>query len=1468
MKRCVFAAVVFLFLAANVFAQSSTLSGTVQDATGAQIPGVTVTATNTATGVVSTTLTNESGTYNFPIVQPGSYKVSAELGGFQTQTYTDVQVGTAIQVRLNFTLRVAAVAQAVEVSVAADTAIAASSASIGQVLTEQKVRDLPIVGNNVLDLINTMAGVRLDNTFGESGPGVTFAGVSSLQINTVRDGLSVSDGRFNNGVFATTILNPDLVGEIRVILTPVDAELGRGNGQVQIQTRSGTNNYNGSAVWNIRNSALNGNTWANNRNIDGATGLWKPTVPDWQNNHQYTLSYGGPIIKNKTFFFALWDQQINLRRTLITGNVMTDAARQGIFRYFDGWNNGAANALTAGGANPTIAVVDFQGNPLNPGRLPTGAAYAAGQGLKCFSVFGNVKLDGSPFTPSDCPGGTAVVNPAWDSLRPTADSTGYIKKVLNLMPHANYFATGDGLNQAGFRWVLSRHGNVGGGAVTQGQQTDLDRKQFNVKIDHNFNSYHKLSGSWSIERDATDSDTPNWPGGLSFTTARKPQVLTTNLVSTLSPTLLNEARFGIRYTKEGVDAPFERAATKSAAQDWILPGSNGYTALVSPGAGAYAFGGTLNGIFNTNPGQYNGNTSSLYNYGDTISWTKGKHAFKFGGELRFTSTNGYNNVAGGGVVFPPATVQGGAGNNISALNTAANTVALPSTSLLTTSRTNAVNMLYFLAGSVNNVQQLYWINNQQDVANGHWQDVTTVPDGRKYRNTIQREWSGFVKDDWKATRNLTLNLGVRYEYYGSPYIGQGLTSTAAGLGDGLWGVFRTAGNNPFQRWLQPGNLFLTGYGPNASPATALTCALPTCDPSKMTTMQFIGPGTNNPGINAVPSDRNNFGPAVGFAYLLPWFGEGKTTVRGGYQITYGGSGRVVGGGFSNTTEFIIGNPPGNNSIANVTNYISELNGQYLDLRNVAQLVPVRPTNPAVPGGTLAVYSRANLSAYDPNYVTPYTQNFTLSVTRNVTKNVTVDVRYVGTVSRKQDGQINLNTDNIYHNNELFAAIDAARQGADPVLLDQMLAGLNINANVAGYGPVGTVVNGVLQTGGAALRRNQATNLANGNYAAVADFLAGNGTNLPAGTGAGALLSLPAGLTGVQGRLLRNGCDRMAAGQTTVGPNNPTALRCFPEDYIFAVPQLGATSSFGGFAALLTNSAYSNYHSLQSQVTLRPTHGFSYQATYTWSKNLGIPSGTTAFTDPSDRASDYTFTAGHRTHDIRSNGTFELPIGPNKLLLGNSSGWLARLVERWQTSVIWNWNSGARASIVASNGLYANPVPDIVGPFSLNGGSVNWNGDNNPAGNAHGGTYFGNPGPFVTVPDPQCQLTNRTDTMGFNLFNNGSCTLNALALRNPDGTAGQIVLQNPQPGHRGNLGQNSLEVPGNWNFDATASKTFRLSENWWVKGLQLRIDATNVLNHPVPNAPSLLLNSTTTAFGTITTKGNQVRNFQGTLRLNF
>src|SRR5688572_4277177 len=363
----------------------ASVSGTVTDSTNAVIPGVTIRATGVDTGVITTALSNESGTYTFNNLNPGKYTISASLPGFQTKTLTDLNLSQNTSYRYNFELTVSGVNTEVAVSVSGDSILATSGASIGTVLAEQKVRDLPLVGNNVLNLITVLAGIEniaADNAvFGREA--TTFAGVSAQNVSIVRDGIQVQDNRYPNGINSVTTINPDLVGEIRLILTPVDVEIGRGNGTIQYSTRSGTNRYTGSAVWTFRNTALDPNSWTNNRNQapitpGGPSGL--PLQPNWTNIHQGTVSFGGPIVRNKTFFFGLFDMNRNRSRALTNFPVLSPCARLGIFRYFNGWNNedifGDTNVTQANLARyPSVLPDGTPVNPMNngvttPGGLP------------------------------------------------------------------------------------------------------------------------------------------------------------------------------------------------------------------------------------------------------------------------------------------------------------------------------------------------------------------------------------------------------------------------------------------------------------------------------------------------------------------------------------------------------------------------------------------------------------------------------------------------------------------------------------------------------------------------------------------------------------------------------------------------------------------------------------------------------------------------------------------------------------------------------------------------------------------------------------------------------------------------------------------------------------------------------------------------------------------------------------------
>jgi hypothetical protein len=276
---------------------------------------------------------------------------------------------------------------------------------------------------------------------------------------------------------------------------------------------------------------------------------------------------------------------------------------------------------------------------------------------------------------------------------------------------------------------------------------------------------------------------------------------------------------------------------------------------------------------------------------------------------------------------------------------------------------------------------------------------------------------------------------------------------------------------------------------------------------------------------------------------------------------------------------------------------------------------------------------------------------------------------------------------------------------------------------------------------------------------------------------------------------------------------------------------------------------------------------TFQATYTFSKSMQTPlvsfaagnglSTAQSYTNPVERNKDYQLSPGNAAHDFKGYGTFELPIGPGKLLMGSSHGVLARVIEGWQASGIVNLSSGSPANISASyvnassglasqTGLYGNAVPDIVGKFPRDG-KVKWQSVSNPADHNFG-SYFGS---FTRTKDPQC-LAVATQLASF-------CTLQAIA----DST-GNIVLQNAQPGKRGGLGLAALTLPGNWSFDASLAKSVRLTES---KSLQIRMDSTDVLNHPTPSSPFLNTNGNT-PFGSIQDKGGQRRFFKASVRLQF
>jgi hypothetical protein len=1365
-----FAMVALLFLAlimsANAFGQATgTLSGTVQDSTGALIPGVEVSAVNDATGVETMALTNETGTYNFAAMQPGTYTVKASLTGFGTKSFTEVTLSANQTNRLNFVLDVAGQNTAIEVSIAADRILLESSPSVGDLLTQREIVALPSVTNNVLEFINVMAGVTRQGGLGIQGD---FAGVSASNINVVRDGISVNDQRWggNVGLNSATYINQDLVGEMRMILAPVDAETGRGNGQVQLTTRSGTNQFHGSAVWNVRNSALDARTWTDNRTLGGA-----PTVP-WINQNQYTISAGGPIVKNRTFYYGLWDQNMSHSRNTVQGQMLSPCMYKGIFRYYDNWNNGPANAATnTGGTNPVRATVDQLGNPLPPATNPDGSPHNGI--LRHVSLFGQVS--GTP-TP-DCSGMTVGPAPtasgAWDPNRRGFDTSGVYDLLKSRAPQANSWEplggqALDGLNIIGHRWTRT----VDGRDNLYGAGEPNPRKQINVKIDHIFSQNHRVATSYSLEAVNADDTYEGWPDSFEGRVLRKPQVLSVNMTSTLSPTFVNEARMGMSrmgtrvlhaVSVPGRGEQLLELSPKGPGGLPILPQWCAFTGAIMSWCGEN--GGLIGARGNGPSASDTIDTSPRWTIADTLSWTMGKHSYRFGAS--YIKATSKEEVMGSSIVDHayPVTFLGAtqlAPNNAFDRGNATGFRTLMGSqvdaALVTNNSDRMRDLLLFLSGSLARIEMGRFINSPEQVGKS-WNDPLKG-DLMKIRDFQQHEFNSFIKDDWKVTNRLTLNLGLRWDYYGVPYDKNGMAISIVGGGGNLFG--RSGAG--FENWLKPG------------------------ERGQDVEFIFVGPNSPNPDLSVHKRDLNNFGPAVGFSYNVPWLGRDRTVFRGGYQLSYLVTQAA-------TLGPIFQNAPGS-AVQGL--FQGPGGGQYFDMRDVINGMGI-PTEPsALPVRPIPVTNRSTgLTVFDPNYTTPYIQNLTASLTHTFNSKFTLDVRYIGTLSRKLGQNFNINVQNVFQNG-LFEAFEAARAGGESELLNRIFNGIDMRTAATGAPQI--VGQGGL-TGAGFVRADTRfnTNLAMGNYLNMASTL--NTINYNSAIN-----------------------PRLPAITDATSQGNVLRVNGFPENFIVTSPQFGNASLRG-------NMGYRNYHSMQAEFNIRPTYGIQNSLSYTWAKDLG---NTGDYTVPWDRAKDYRLGANSRQHQIRSYGTYNLPIGPNQALLGNTTGVLARVVEGFQLSWIFNIVSGTPQQVTSNrSGWYNNTDAVLVNPaaFDPKSGKVTWETD------AQFGNYFG--GGYVTARDPQCStIAASLQTL---------CTLNAVF-----DSSGGLVFRHTRPGEFGNF-RDQIFGPGDWDMDASIAKRVRLSERL---NMEVRIDGTNIMNHPQPANPNLNIQGGTPAspFGQINSKG--------------
>ncbi|HTZ74066.1 MAG TPA: carboxypeptidase regulatory-like domain-containing protein [Candidatus Aquilonibacter sp.] len=342
--------------------ETASVVGTVTDASGAVIPGATATLTNIGTGVVQTATTNGTGDYDFPLLQVGTYSVKVEAKGFKTYTVPSIPLSAGDRFRADAKLQVGEAAQTVEVSGAVAPALQTDTSNIGSLVPAQSVQDLPLNGRNLIQLVQLQPGVT------SGSPGSIVQGnrpddrrlISSFSVNGQVDTMNnnLIDGMDNNERIIGTIgVRPsiDAVQEMSIQTNKYDASVGRtGGGVVDVITKSGTNDFHGSAYEFFRNKVLNANP---NYSFGGHAAA----NPAFRQN-QYGGSLGGPIKKNKTFFFGDYEKLDYATGTNIANyTVPTLCERGSVLAGLQGYKGSSISCPD--GTSPT-APGDFSDEPL------------------------------------------------------------------------------------------------------------------------------------------------------------------------------------------------------------------------------------------------------------------------------------------------------------------------------------------------------------------------------------------------------------------------------------------------------------------------------------------------------------------------------------------------------------------------------------------------------------------------------------------------------------------------------------------------------------------------------------------------------------------------------------------------------------------------------------------------------------------------------------------------------------------------------------------------------------------------------------------------------------------------------------------------------------------------------------------------------------------------------------------------
>jgi hypothetical protein len=1344
-----------LLVVANAWAQTGTTSlrGTVTDKSDAAIVGANVKISNSQTGFERSTTTGDTGAYEFLALPPGVYTLTVEKESFRKYVQANLELLVNLPATQNVTLQVGSMSQTVEVS-AATVVLNTTDASLGNAFNENQVKQLPLEGRNVPDLLSLQPGVaytgnRADVPDWDTRNGAVN-GARSDQSNVTVDGVESND---EGGAAFTSVLpvTLDSVQEFRVTTSNYNADQGGSSGaQVALVTKSGTNDIHGSVYEYNRNTYTSANDYfVKAAQIDNCVTNGTPlsdrscNTPPKLIRNIFGGSLGGPIKKDRLFLFLNYEGTRRAEAQSVTDVVPSETMKDGVIIY------ACAPILNPDGSVKETSV------QVCPGMTAQGV-----NSPHTIAPVGNTGYYGLGVTQLT----------AMDPLHLGPNSP--VLQYLNTWPKSNSSACGDNHNYDCYNYSapISDTGNV-----------------YIAKMDYNITRDGKqhvsVMGALRNDNNAGAAFYPGLPPSQSIVNYNKGIVV--NYSGVITSNLINNFRYGFVRQSAGVIG--------NSKQDWNELRGLTRDVLAPP----YP-------ITRTHSLQ-----RPTHLFSDDLSWMRGKHTWQIGGQIAFIRTPSISDASSysDGIANASWTTTSGYAQKKSPLNPAWTCTTTDPSSCVPTgipavdaSFANSYDFpLTALLGMVTEVDAQY--NFQRD--GSALSDGTAVS-----RRFAINSYEMYVQDVWKVKPTFTLTLGLRYSLFSPPWETSGLQVSPTVNMD-QWFLNRAAEGNAGQ----PSNL----------------------DP--LVSYDWSGKANGRPGF--YNWDPKNFGPRVAFAWaprmskgvLGEVFGEGKTSIRGGFGMVYDRFGQSIVDDFSQYGSFGLSteltnpagfvdafNAPRLTSMNTVPNINPSTGTPYVDYTGNSLYVPSPPAKfpEQFPTGTFYIGS-----SIDKNLKTPYAFTLDLSVSRELKGGFTFEAAYVGRLSRRLlmqlDAATPLDLKDKASGLDYFTALTAlAKIYRTGVSTDKFNPSM-VPANVAQYwadiiSPLqGGDAYGVSSCVGTDASGNPLITSTMSPVVAAYDLFCGNSLNETTG-----LLGLDySGITSVAG-----------AADPNCGTAGHPVCSYLPKggQFTFYNPQFATMYMFKSMGTASYNAGQFSLHH-------KMTHGVQFDFSYTYSKSIDLASDAERVGTMGGNSgeimnawSPYQFRGVSdydATHQITANWIAELPFGRKKMIGGNANGFANAIIGGWQFSGLTRWESGF--------------------PFYV-GNGYQFPTDWELSGNA-----------IQTAPVKTGVFHSPTDASVVSAFSNFS--------------AAQYSFREPFPGEAGQ--RNNLRGPGFFSLDIGLAKRWLMP--WSERhSLQFRWEVFNVLNAVRfdPLSINAYMDQSGSTFGQYTRLSTNPRVMQFALRYEF